>query len=301
MMSRAVFLIGFFLILYGVPVQARGAESNPPAIASGDAHVCAVTANQTVVCWGINRYGQLGNGKTADSETPVEVSGLSHVAALAAGDGHTCAAMTTGQVKCWGRNDQAQLGDLSKRSSSRPVLTSVGPATQIAAGRNHTCARLINGAVVCWGDNRTNQTGVQRSSLAKASLPVDVPNVTQAISVAAGDEHSCAVQEGGQLLCWGDDHYGQLGHGVQEHHSFPPRPVPISGKAASPRWRPGSRSPESHRSRGVLVSRTWASRGVGRLAAEWHICGCKHRRSRTRLRSAAGRSWRLDDILSRWL
>ena len=230
-MSRAIFLMGVFLLIFGVPSEAREGLSTPPVIASGDDHVCEVTSDRKAVCWGNNRYGQLGNGTTADSDIPVEVSGLSNVAALAAGDGHTCAALTTGQVKCWGRNDQAQLADLSRHSSSRPVLTPVGPATQIAAGRNHTCARLINGAVVCWGDNRTSQTGVQRPSLAKPSLPVVVPDVLGALSIAAGSEHSCAVQEDGQLLCWGDNHYGQLGHGIQEHHSFPPRPVPISGKA----------------------------------------------------------------------
>ncbi|MBI3812816.1 MAG: hypothetical protein HY283_11555 [Nitrospirae bacterium] len=201
------------------------------SVVSGGSHACAVMADRTVACWGDNRYGQLGNGTTASAESPVAVSSLSNVAALAAGEWHTCAVMKTGQVECWGANDQAQLANLSKRSSSTPLTTPVGPATQIAAGRSHTCARLINGAVVCWGDNRTSQTGVQRPSLARPSLPVVVPNITQAISVAAGEEHSCAVQEDGQLLCWGDNHFGQLGHGIQEHHSFPPLPVPIDGKA----------------------------------------------------------------------
>ncbi|HUK57575.1 MAG TPA: hypothetical protein VLY20_13065 [Nitrospiria bacterium] len=231
MMRRTIFLTVFFLITHGVPAEAGEPASTPRMIASGDDHVCEVTSDRKAVCWGNNRYGQLGNGTTADSETPVEVSALSNVAVLAAGDGHTCAALTTGQVKCWGRNDQAQLADLTKRSSSKPVLTPVGPAIQIAAGRNHTCALLIDGEVVCWGDNRTGQTGVQRPSLPKPSLPVVVPNILRAVSTAAGAEHSCAVQEDGRLLCWGDNHYGQLGLGSQEQQSFPPRPVPISGKA----------------------------------------------------------------------
>jgi len=60
-----------------------------------------------------------------------------------------------------------------------------------------------------------------------------VPGVVNAIAVAAGDEHSCAVQQDGRLLCWGDNHFGQLGHGIAEHHFFPPRPVPLAGKALS--------------------------------------------------------------------
>lgn len=230
-MKRIIWLAGFFLVVHGFPAVAAEVLSKLSLIVSGEDHICAVTTDRKAVCWGNNQYGQLGNGTTADSESPVEVSGLSNLAALAVGDGHTCAVMATGRVKCWGRNDMAQLADLSKRSSSKPWLTPVGPATQIAAGRNHTCARLINGAVLCWGDNRTSQAGIQRSSPASPSLPIVVSNIHEAISIAAGEDHSCALQEDGQILCWGDNHYGQLGHGVQENQSFPPRPVPISGKA----------------------------------------------------------------------
>jgi len=201
------------------------------AIASGGAHACAVTADRTVVCWGDNRYGQLGDGSTTDAPSPVKVSRLSYVATVAAGEWHTCAVLTTGQVKCWGANAQGQLGDPSGHQSSMPVLVPVGPATEIAAGRSHTCVLLINGAVICWGDNRTSQTGVQRGPRAKPSPPVIVPHVLDAVSVAAGDEHSCSVQADGQLLCWGDNHFGQLGTGIQEHHSFPPSPVPIADRA----------------------------------------------------------------------
>jgi len=216
----------------GPPVRERVIELHgATAIAPGGAHACAVTADRKAVCWGDNRYGQLGNGATAGSETPVRVSRLSNVTALAAGERHTCAALATGRVECWGANDLGQLANLTMRATSMPELTPVGPATQIAAGRGHTCAVLINGAVVCWGDNRTGQTGAQRHSRARPSLPVIVPNVVQAVSVAAGAEHSCAVQEDGRVLCWGDNHFGQLGHGIREDHSFPPRPVPVDGKA----------------------------------------------------------------------
>ncbi len=231
MTSRVIFLIGAFLIGHGVPAEAQGTESKHPVIVSGGAHSCRTKPDGTAVCWGNNRYGQLGNWSTEDSEAPVVVSRLAHVAGLAGGDWHTCAAMATGQVECWGRNDLGQLASLTARSSSTPVQTPVGPATQIAAGRNHTCALLINGAVICWGDNQSGQTGLQRPSLAKPSLPMVVPNIVQAISIAAGSEHSCAVQKDGQVLCWGDNHFGQLGHGIQEDHAFSPRPVPIDGEA----------------------------------------------------------------------
>jgi hypothetical protein len=237
--------LGVLLVACGAPAVSRvdqetssepvgssePAALRPAMIASGGAHSCMVKPDKTVVCWGDNRYGQLGDGTTTDATAPVEVARLGYVATLAAGDWFTCAVLATGQVKCWGDNTQWQFGVAAPRRSSTPVLSPIGPATRIAAGRTHACAILINGDVTCWGDNRTSQTGVQREPLAKPSLPVMVPTVTRAIAVAAGSEHSCAVQEDGQLLCWGDNHFGQLGHGIQEHHSFPPRPVPIAGKA----------------------------------------------------------------------
>jgi alpha-tubulin suppressor-like RCC1 family protein len=237
-------LIGLFLLLASCVMNLKGTGPSGPSvreteigargatqIAAGRSHACAVTAERKAICWGDNRYGQLGHATKAESETPVRVSRLSNVTALAVGEWHTCAMMATGRVECWGANDQGQLANLTMHQSSTPVLTPVGPATQIAAGRSHACAVLINGAVVCWGDNRTGQTGVQRPSRARPSLPVIVPNVGPAVSVTAGAEHSCAVQEDGRVLCWGDNHFGQLGHGIQEDNSIPPLPVPIDGKA----------------------------------------------------------------------
>jgi alpha-tubulin suppressor-like RCC1 family protein len=64
------------------------------------------------------------------------------------------------------------------------------------------------------------------------SPPVAVPDVTDAVSVAAGNEHSCAVLKNGQVLCWGDNHFGQLGHGIQSHAFFPPHVVPIASTGA---------------------------------------------------------------------
>jgi hypothetical protein len=69
----------------------------------GARHTCAIAgADQKVFCWGQNDNGQLGDGTTGASSTPVEARGLSGVQSVDAGDNTTCALTAGGGVYCWG-------------------------------------------------------------------------------------------------------------------------------------------------------------------------------------------------------
>lgn len=230
----SLYITLFILILlnacsYSNPLRQEQPE-RPPGIVVGGSHICRTQRDETVVCWGDNRFGQLGNGTTTPSINPVEVAGLTDVVSLAAGDGHTCAVLKEGGVRCWGANHRGQLGIALRRPSSAPVSVPVGPATQIAAGRTHTCARLSDGTVSCWGDNSDGQVGLT-APITMPVPPAAVPKLTDVISVTTGNEHSCSLSLEGEVYCWGDNHFGQLGHGKQAHQFFPPRPVPIKGPA----------------------------------------------------------------------
>lgn len=88
---------------------------------------CAVLSDGTVACWGNNTTGQLGNGTTTNSFTPVAVSNLSGVSTVCSGGSHACALLSNGTVECWGDNSGGQLGD-GTRSVSNLCHCSVTPA-----------------------------------------------------------------------------------------------------------------------------------------------------------------------------
>src|SRR5207247_353952 len=161
-----------------VPVAIPGGLSFI-ALASGNAHACAVTTSGAAYCWGFGGDGQFGNGSTtdsADSPIPVAVSGGLSFTALAGGDGHTCGLTTSGAAYCWGSNNDGQLGTGSTTESSMPVAVSGGLTfNALDAGMQHTCGLAKSGAAYCWGYNGYGQLGNGSTSPIDGSSPVRVP------------------------------------------------------------------------------------------------------------------------------
>jgi alpha-tubulin suppressor-like RCC1 family protein len=200
------------------PTAVTGLPSGVTAAAAGQFHTCALTTIGGVVCWGRNRFGQLGDGTTTDRLTPAAVSGLeTGVVALAAGGDFTCALTTGGGVLCWGENYSGQLGDGTMVSRLTPTAVNglATGVTAVAAGRFHICALTTGGGVRCWGDNGWGQVGDGTTS-PWCVTPTEASGLaTGVVALATGQYHTCALTTAGGVLCWGDDRRGQLGLGTR--------------------------------------------------------------------------------------
>jgi alpha-tubulin suppressor-like RCC1 family protein len=198
-------------------VQPASVYVGASMVAAGDVHTCALAAS--VMCWGNDGYGQLGDGKVrAYSTIPVAVEGLVDVTAIAAGAGHTCAIVYNGNaVKCWGDNSAGQLGDGTQTDRSTPVtvLGLTSTAVAITAGAYHTCVLTALHTVVCWGYNAHGQLGIG-SSVAGTTSAGAAAVTANATSVSAGGQHTCATLSSGTPVCWGENGDGELGNGTTE-------------------------------------------------------------------------------------
>jgi alpha-tubulin suppressor-like RCC1 family protein len=236
----------------GVPVANH--------LSVGNYHSCAVTTTGRVWCWGYNPAGQLGS--PGYSEFPVEVPGLVDAVRVSAGFDYSCALRSNGTVRCWGnyrpgfrdlpgistavnlRADEsvvcARLSDgtlkcfvwdvdesnnliaLPPTWWSPDLPATLGPSSATApwkAGSN-LCQIAPTGKLECIGNGIYGLLG--NGGLADVETPVQVKNVTQSKSMTGSAYARCAVENSGQVWCWGGEYGGgALGASASDFQQVP--------------------------------------------------------------------------------
>ena len=210
-------------LLADIPVDEPGA--GVVKVVGGGSNTCVLLAGGRARCWGCNYEGQVG--VPADSEwygddpdeLPTPLIQLMDIEDIVAGYGHICALVVGGAVRCWGDNFDGALGIPGGGGKLPEELGAVeigGVVRQVVAGEKHTCALLDGGDVRCWGSNGWGQLGYPFVvDVGIVDEPASRPPVElggPAVQLAAGGLHTCALMASGQMRCWGNNYYGQLGN-----------------------------------------------------------------------------------------
>ena len=203
--------------------------STPPgvtftSVAGGSSHTLALGSDGTVYAWGLNNFGQLGDGTTTSTSTPVAVDLPSGTyTAVSAGEDQSYALSSSGEIYAWGNGSSGQLGDGTTTSSDTPVeVSSPGVIfTAISAGLFHAVALGANGDAYDWGLNSSGQLGDGTTTDSTVPVPVAPLPGVQFTAVAAGGAHTLALGSDGNVYAWGNGSSGQLGDGSLSDSSTP--------------------------------------------------------------------------------
>ena len=197
------------------------------AVSGGVYHTCAILDNGDLECWGLDQFGQLGDGGTntntnAPSSTAIDLGTGRTAVAVSGGEDHTCAILDNGDLKCWGYDAYGQLGDGGTNTNQGSPVAVSGSNTwdsstglssgsgsgssssssfayannKVATGIYHTCAILDNGDVKCWGRDQYGQMGdggTNTDTNTPSSTAIDLGTGRTAVAVSAGGYHTCAI------------------------------------------------------------------------------------------------------------
>jgi alpha-tubulin suppressor-like RCC1 family protein len=203
-----------------------------------------------------------GYTTSAVATATYQIEGDVTAAQIAAGDTHTLVVKRDGTIWGFGSNGYGYLGDNSTTARSLPVRAAgVTGIKDVAAGYQHSLAVGLDGRVYSFGTNTSGQQG-DGATIGYRTVPWPVPAVTNAVAVAAGQNHSLALANTGEVYAWGANGSGQLGLGFA---SSTPSPTPtlIPGLSGIVGIAAGESHSLAWTASGALYA--WGNNGNGRL------------------------------------
>lgn len=230
------------------------------AIATSGYHHLALLADGTVMAWGDNSHGQLGDGTRADRRQPVPVAGVEGAVAVAAANGYSVALLENGSVVGWGWNVWGQLGGGAGPDRLTPATVQglERDVVAIAADRN---LRAIKADGSAWAIGNGAGEGLPDAAVQVRVPPAGVrpgawldglaagldgslfawPDFTMAeppapvsylsgVAQLAGERaYTVALKDDGSVMAWGASYSRLLGDGTTGPSTLP---VPVSGLTA---------------------------------------------------------------------
>ena len=243
-----------------VPVRVPGLTGiTQIAVSQNGGDLFAVGPGGSVLAFGHNTDGQLGNGSRADDFSPAPVPGLTGITQVSAGAYDTLAVRSDGTVWAWGSNLYGELGDgtMTDRLTPKQVRGLSG-ITQVSAGTYYTLAVRSDGTVWAWGLNGNGELNGSANKTVQLT-PEQVPGLSGITQVATDGFHTLALRSDGTVWSWGTNDHGEIGDGTTKASSSP---EPLSLSAVT-QIAVGSETSAAIRSDGTLL--TWGDDNTGEL------------------------------------
>ena len=177
----------------------------------------ALRTDGTLWAWGMNTYGELGDGSKAERVAPVEIGTATNWTNVAHGVYHTIAARSDGSLWAWGDNGFGELGLGTTVSHSSPTRVGTGTSwASVAASAIESAALQSDGTLYLWGANSNNELFP-----AGRPSPGPVSVLTNPVHIASEQSDTFAIKADGTLWGWGFNTEGELGDGTATMRTAP--------------------------------------------------------------------------------
>lgn len=198
-------------------------------VTSASDSTCALTTDGDAYCWGWNTFGNIGNGTTSNSSTPLAVNmsslGGKKFRYISTGSFGPCAISTDNQLYCWGLNMTNGQNVLSPLNVSSYGALSGKTISTVSGGIGYGCAVDTAGLAYCWGGNSSGEVG--DGTFSSANLNPKAVYASGALSgktiskISVGYSHTCVIASDNKAYCWGENDHGQLGNNLLVNSNVP--------------------------------------------------------------------------------